>query len=158
MAVHTHLIGGVHCHGCITGGVYRSQLGHCVEVLAQHQQGDEALAARVAELCHPLVGMGDDGLGLVGVRRVVVEALLEVGKVGLHLDVVIVGLEPAFHKPRFTRGSRHHGNRVGRHHPLQVGGHVVALDGHDVAKLQVVAQRELGSPSSALQTIYFWSA
>lgn len=29
----------------------------CVVVLAQHQQCDETLAARVAELCHPLVGM-----------------------------------------------------------------------------------------------------
>ena len=83
-----------------------------LEVLLEDEERDEALAACVAELVDVVVGVVDDGLCFVGVVDVVVEAFLEVGKVGTHANVVVVGLEAAFHEPGLAGGLRHDGDGV----------------------------------------------
>ena len=74
-----------------------------IQVLLQHQQRYDALASAILELRYKFVRVLYDALGLVGVRYVVVELFCQVGKVGFHLNVVIVWDELALHEPCLPR-------------------------------------------------------
>ena len=71
--------------------------------------------------------MLNDGLGLLRMRDIIGETLLQVREVILYLDIVVVGLQRPLHKPGLTRQSGGDGNGIRRHHPLQVRRHVIAL-------------------------------
>ena len=67
---------------------------------------------------------------------------VQIGKVVLHRHVVDVGFEQGFHKPRLDMRSRHEYHRVGRQCPLEVGGHVVSLDGQQIFVLEEFGNRQ----------------
>ena len=54
----------------------------------------------------------DDGLGLIRMIDVVLQALFEIGEIFLYLDIVVVRDKLALHKPCFLRVLRGNGNTV----------------------------------------------
>ena len=60
------------------------------------------------------MGMLDNLFRLCRMSDVIVQFLLQIGKVILNLNIVIIGNQLSFHKPGFTGRTRHYGNGVGR--------------------------------------------
>lgn len=104
------------------------------------------------------MGMLDDLLRLCWMTAVVVHPFFEVAEVVLEGDVVVIGDELAFHVPGLTGGAWHHGDGVGGHHPLQIGGHVVAFQTHDVLVVQMLGDALSGGGPFWMSSQVFYDA
>jgi len=75
--------------------------------------------------------MLDDCFGLLGMIDVILHAIDEVAVVVLDNDVVVVGDQCSLTVPGLVFWQRHYSQGVGRHDPLEVCGHIIALDAED---------------------------
>ena len=91
------------------------------------------------------MGMLDNLFRLCRMSDVIVQFLLQIGKVILNLNIVIIGNQLSLHKPGFTGRTRHYGNGVGRHYPFQIGGDIVTLERHDKFIIKMLTDCFLGS-------------
>ena len=84
--------------------------GGLFKILGQNELRHDVLAKGIAEAGYVGMGVGYYGFGFVGILNVIVYFCFQVGIVGSHFYVVIVGYQRAFHKPRFVFGTRHYGD------------------------------------------------
>ena len=108
------------------------------EVLVQSHERHEFLYVCILELSAIGVGVIHNILCLCRVIVVIGDAFFDIAEIRLNLNVMLIGLQCSLHEPTFDGHPGGHGNGITIHDPLEVACHIIALQAHDVAVMQVV--------------------